>query len=43
VDAGDHQTELLKSPQIILFGSIANQETVHRTRDRKRVLRLIGH
>jgi hypothetical protein len=34
VDAGDHQTERLKSPPIILFGSIANQETVHRTGDR---------
>src|SRR5580658_6895661 len=26
VDAGDHQTELLKSPRIVLFPSIANQE-----------------
>src|SRR5208283_1961553 len=26
VDAGDHQTELLKSPKIVLFRSIANQE-----------------
>src|ERR1700691_1159984 len=29
VDAGDHQTELLKSLEIVLFGSIANQESVH--------------
>ena len=28
VDAGDHQTELLKSPKIVLFQSIANQEAV---------------
>jgi hypothetical protein len=34
VDAGDHQTELLKSPKIVLFRSIANQEAVHRTGDR---------
>src|SRR5271169_5026091 len=26
VDAGDHQTELLKSPKIVLFRSIANQD-----------------
>ena len=31
VDAGDHQTELLKSPEILLSRSIANQEAVHRT------------
>ena len=34
VDAGDHQTELLKPPKIVLFASIANQEAVHRTGDR---------
>ena len=34
VDAGDHQTELLKSPKILLFRSIANQEAVYRTGDR---------
>src|ERR1700693_1378593 len=28
VDAGDRQTELLKSPEIILFRAIANQEAV---------------
>src|SRR5208282_4827099 len=26
VDAGDHRSELLKSPKIVLFRSIANQE-----------------
>src|SRR5450631_3309197 len=34
VDAGNHQTELLKSPKILLFRSIANQEVVRRTGDR---------
>src|ERR1700678_1574053 len=34
VDAGNRQTELLKSPKILLFLSIANQELVHRTGDR---------
>jgi hypothetical protein len=34
VDAGDHQTELLKSRKIVLFPSITNQEAVHRTGDR---------
>src|SRR5271170_6154024 len=34
VDAGDHQTELLKSPKVILFRSVANQEAVYRTGDR---------
>src|SRR5580700_8532253 len=38
VDAGDHQTELLKSPKIVLFRAIANQEAVHRTGDRN-----LGH
>src|SRR5580692_10511960 len=38
VDAGDHQTELLKSPKIVLFRSIANQEAVYRTGDRNRTL-----
>jgi hypothetical protein len=28
VDAGNHQTELLKSPRILPFRSIANQEAV---------------
>src|SRR6202161_1064810 len=35
VDAGDHQTELLKSPKFALFPSIANQEAVHHTGDRR--------
>jgi hypothetical protein len=34
VDAGDRQTELLKSPEILPFGSIANQGSVHPTGDR---------
>jgi hypothetical protein len=34
VDTGDHRTELLKSLEIVLFRSIANQEAVHRTADR---------
>jgi hypothetical protein len=34
VDAGDRQTELLKSPKILEFRSIANQEAVQRTRNR---------
>ena len=34
VNAGDHQTELLKSPEILLFGSTADQESAHRTGDR---------
>src|SRR5271166_2935322 len=33
VDAGNHQIELLKSPKILLFRPIANQEAVHRTGD----------
>jgi hypothetical protein len=31
VDAGDHQTELLKSSEILLFRPIVNQEAVHGT------------
>src|ERR1039458_6230295 len=36
VDAGNHQIELLKSPKIVPFRSIANQEAVHRTGDRNK-------
>jgi len=34
VDAGDHQTEVPKSPEILLFRSIVHQEAVHRIGDR---------
>jgi hypothetical protein len=34
MDAGDHQTDLLKSPEILLFSPIADQEAVQRTGDR---------
>src|SRR5271163_1870430 len=34
VYAGDHQTEPLKSPEIVLYPSIADQKTVYRTGDR---------
>src|SRR5271170_1818929 len=34
VDAGDHKTELLKSPKVLPSRSIASQEAVHRTGDR---------
>src|SRR5271154_1926826 len=34
VDAGDHRTELPKSPEIVLFPCITNQEAVHRAGDR---------
>jgi hypothetical protein len=34
VNASDHQTELLKSPETVLFRSIANQEAVRHIGDR---------
>jgi hypothetical protein len=34
VNAGDHRTKLLKSPEIVPFRSSAKQEAVHRTGDR---------
>jgi hypothetical protein len=34
VNAGDHQTELLKSPEILLSGSTVDQDSAPRTGDR---------